>query len=258
MILVFLVFLFASNEAFGYSYSYVPKTSAPVIYNILYSSKEKCKSGVTQPYLKNQKVCASCAEDSTYLIDEAANKAVCAVCPKGTLLVKRKGYPMCLSDHPVAREQDLIEGQEQKLSDLSKISSSLNADYTVANSAPKKTFKNKKPLENACEQAYPQNEDARRQVSACRRLGQKNDFLCPYVQKNEQDKWTCRACPKNAPYKNEEGGCFNCPYGEEMILLENGETVCASQAPAPEKKPDRQENKAKKPPAPKAPAKNRT
>ena len=36
-------------------------------------------------------------------------------------------------------------------------------------------------------------------------------------------------------YKNKQGGCFNCPYGEEMTALDDGTLVCASQAPSKKK-----------------------
>lgn len=47
-LLIFAVFCFSAlieNKASAYSYSYVPKVSAPVIYNFLYRRREKCETG---------------------------------------------------------------------------------------------------------------------------------------------------------------------------------------------------------------------
>ncbi len=237
---VFLIFLFAAFEAAAYQYSYVPKSGTPLIYNFTYRKREKCTAGKLYPYPKQVGVCASCPDGSEYLIDGTKKKAGCFRCPKGTLLVKRNGYPMCLSNYPV------VDGQARKKNgtpvshdELKRMARQLGADYTVSalpEESRKDTFKNRERLINVCQSVYPDDPEARRQVITCRKLGEKNDFLCPYVEKDGENKWICRACPKNAPYKKAGGGCFNCPYGEEMVMLEGGETVCASAAPPPPKK----------------------
>ncbi|MBR1778109.1 MAG: hypothetical protein IJ752_05950 [Alphaproteobacteria bacterium] len=250
--LMFLLFFVLPGQAWAWAYSYIPKTSSPTIYNFLYQKREKCAVGEKKEYPKKIGVCAACPESTVYMIDEAQSKALCFKCPEGTLLVKRNDYPMCLSMYPV------INGKAQKPNgdsidpeELERMALRLSADYkTNLPARPKeaeKTFNNKEKLTNVCPSSYPEDDTAQKQIDICRRLVSQNDFLCPYVEKNAEGKWTCRACPKNAPYKNKQGGCFNCPYGEEMIALESGTLVCASEAPPQPKK--------KAPAAKKAPAK---
>ena len=239
----FFFFLFCCCEPAlaAYQYAYIPKTSSPTIYNFLYRKREKCTIGKKYDYPKQIGVCASCPENTTYLIDEVKNKAFCFKCPTGTLLVKRNGYPMCLSDYPVISGKALKpNGENISLESLERMAFQLSADYKtslpVSNQNQAETFHNKEKLKNVCPSSYPEDESAQKQIDMCRRLVSQNDFLCPYVEKNADGKWICRACPKNAPYKNKQGGCFNCPYGEEMTSLEDGTLVCASQAPKKKKK----------------------
>ncbi len=247
------------SDAGAYSYSYVPKVSAPVIYNFLYRRREKCETGKKQEYPgKKYGACVSCRGKSEYMIDDVKRKAGCFLCPEGTLIVKKDGYPMCLSRYPVsdgaARKPD---GKKVTEAEAALIAKRLDAGYKTLLPPPPKeqTFKNKEKLKNVCEASYPDDPEARRQVATCKKLAETNDFLCPYVEKNSLGKWACRACPKNAPYRKADGGCFTCPYGEEMVSLENGETVCASKAP--KKKKTSYLNDAKKRPVKKSPAKKR-
>lgn len=242
LVLFFLVFFTA--EAAAYQYSYIPKVSSPTIYNFIYKKREKCTTGERYDYPKQVGVCASCPENTEYLIDETKNKAGCFKCPRGTLLVRRSGYPMCLSHYPVTAGKALkTNGDAVSREELERSALRLSADYKASlapekkEEEPQKTYHNKEMLKNVCPSSYPEDETAQRQIEICRRLGNQNDFLCPYVEKNSENKWICRACPKNAPYKNKQGGCFTCPYGEEMVSLEDGKLVCASEAPAPKKKP---------------------
>lgn len=225
----------------AYQYAYIPKTSSPTIYNLLYKRREKCAVGEKKDYPKQKfGACASCPDGTVYMIDDVKNKAYCFKCPAGTLTVKRSGYPMCLSAYPVvAGTAQKPDGSAVSDDELERMASKLGADYKTGLPRPpverEKTFHNKEPLKNVCPSDFPEDESARKQIDICRRLAEKNDFLCPYVEKNADGKWICRACPKNAPYKNRQGGCFNCPYGEEMTELEDGTPVCASAAP-PKKK----------------------
>ena len=239
---IVLLLMFYPALAWGaYQYSYVPKSSSPTVYNFLYQKREKCSVGEKKEYPKQIGACVSCPESTVYLIDETQNKPLCFKCPVGTLLVKRNDYPMCLSAYPVingkARKPD---GETASDEDKERISLRLSADYKTTSPArakeAEKTFKNKEKLKNVCPSSYPDDETAQKQINICRRLVRQNDFLCPYVEKNAEGKWTCRACPKNAPYKNKQGGCFTCPYGEEMISLDNGKLVCASEAPSQSEK----------------------
>lgn len=107
-LLFIFLFFFAGQAEAAYQYTYVPKTSSPTIYNFLYRKREKCSVGEKYDYPKQIGVCASCPEGTAYLIDEIKNKAFCFKCPAGTLLVKRNGYPMCLSAYPV------VSGKAQK------------------------------------------------------------------------------------------------------------------------------------------------
>lgn len=225
----------------AYQYTYIPKTFSATVYNLLYGKREKCAVGEKKDYPDKIGACVSCPDGSFYSIDETQNKAFCFKCPTGTLLVKRNGYPMCLSNYPV------IDGTAKKNPDtpvspeeLESIVLRLSAEYkTVSSVKPKqneKTFKNKEKLINVCPYSYPEDETAEKQIEICRRLAGQNDFLCPYVEKDAEGKWICRACTKNAPYKSKRGGCFNCPYGEEMTALEDGTPVCASEAPSKPKK----------------------
>lgn len=236
---VFFVYFFLVPAAEAYQYSYVPKSSAPIIYNFTYRKREKCSIGKLYPYPQQVGVCASCKDEAEYLIDSTTKKAGCFKCPEGTLLVRRNGYPMCLSDYPVVNgKASKPNGEPVSREELKRIASGLNADYRIslAPDTHEKSYNNKERLPNVCEMLYPEDEDAKRQVMTCQRLGQKNDFLCPYVEKDSEEKWTCKACTKDTPYKKADGGCFNCPYGEETVSLPNGETVCASEAPPPPKK----------------------
>lgn len=239
--LIFTFLLFFAGEAAAYQYTYVPKTSSPTIYNFLYRKREKCAVGEKYDYPKQVGVCASCPEKTSYLIDETKGKAFCFKCPAGTLLAKRGGYPMCLSAYPVVDgKAQRPDGGDVSREELERMALRLSADYKTSLPAvakePEKTYHNKEKLQNVCPSSYPEDESAQKQIDMCRRLVSQNDFLCPYVEKNEDGKWICRACPKNAPYKNKQSGCFNCPYGEEMTALEDGTLVCASQAPALKKK----------------------
>lgn len=251
-IFIFLFLLTFSHHSWGFYYhSYIPKESSPTIYKILYQRREKCSIGERQEYPKQKGACVSCPENTTYLVDEVQNKAFCLKCPAGTLLAKRNGYPMCLSTYPV------IDGKAQKpngetvsAEDLERMALRLSADYKTSIQDKKKeikrTFNNKEKLTNVCPSSYPEDDEAQKQIDICRRLVSQNDFLCPYVEKNIEGKWICRACPKNAPYKNKQGGCFNCPYGEEMVPLDNGTLVCASEEAAIRKKQKSSSKKATK------------
>lgn len=237
-----LIMLLFSESAAAYTYSYMPKTSSPVIYNFLYRKREKCQIGEKQAYPKQIGVCVSCPENSTYLIDDTKNKAYCFRCPGGTLLAKKDGYPMCLSQYPVINGKAVKSGgRDVPEAELERMALTLNASYKTAlppkEQTAEKTFRNKSPLQNVCPSVYPDDAPkAAREIEICKRLAKQNDFLCPYVEKNAENRWTCRACPKNAPYKDKQGGCFTCPYGEEMVSLPDGKSVCASMAPKPEKK----------------------
>ena len=237
-----LLLLFYSAHAWGaYQYSYVPKSSTPTIYNFLYRKREKCSIGEKKEYPKQIGACVSCPNSTVYLIDETQNKALCFKCPIGTLLVKRNGYPMCLSAYPVINgKAQRSDGETASDEDMERLSLRLSADYKtnmpVQPKAAEKTFRNKEKLKNVCPSSYPEDETAQKQINICRRLVRQNDFLCPYVEKNAEGKWTCRACPKNAPYKNKQGGCFNCPYGEEMVSSDNEKLVCASEVPPQSRK----------------------
>lgn len=240
-LILLLFFVLFSESAAAYTYSYVPKTSVPVIYNFLYRKREKCQTGEKQAYPKQIGACVSCPENSVYLIDDTKNKAFCFRCPTGTLLAKKDGYPMCLSLYPVVDGKAVKPGgRAVSDSELERMALSLGAAYKTTLPPKKntdaKTFRNKEPLKNVCPSVYPDDPKAAREVEICKRLAKQNDFLCPYVEKNAENRWTCRACPKNAPYKNKQGGCFTCPYGEEMVSLPDGKSVCASMAPKPEKK----------------------
>lgn len=221
----------------AYQYSYIPKTSSPTIYNFLYKKREKCSVGEKKDYPGQIGVCASCPDDTVYLTDETHGKAFCFKCPIGTVLVKRNDYPMCLSNYPV------VDGIAKKPSgdpasseDMERIALRLSAEYKttmpVKRQQTEKTYKDKEKLTNVCPSSYPEDETAQKQIEMCRRLVSQNDFLCPYVEKNADGNWICRACPKNAPYKSKNGGCFNCPYGEEMTASDDGKLVCASELPA--------------------------
>ena len=239
-LLFIFLFFFAEQAAAAYQYTYVPKTSSPTIYNFLYREREKCTVGEKYDYPKQIGVCASCPEGTAYLIDESKNKAFCFKCPDGTLLVKRSGYPMCLSAYPVVNgKAQKPNGSDVSSEELERMALRLSADYKTSfptpAKEPEKTYHNKEKLKNVCPSSYPDDESAQKQIDMCRRLVSQNDFLCPYVEKNADGKWICRACPKNAPYKNKQGGCFNCPYGEEMAALDDGTLVCASQAPSKKK-----------------------
>ena len=248
----------AAPRQTAYQYAYIPKTSSPTIYNLLFKRREKCTLGEKKDYPKQKfGACASCPDGATYMVDEVRNKAYCVRCPAGTLLAKRSGRPMCLSAYPViAGKAQKPNGSSVKSDELERMASKLGADYKTGLPRPRtkqeKTFHNKEPLKNVCPSAFPDDESARKQIDICRRLAKKNDFLCPYVEKNTDGKWICRACPKNAPYKNRQGGCFNCPFGEEMTELEDGTPVCASAAPPKKKivKPAVKKKKAAKKSAP--------
>ena len=237
--LFFLLVFYSASAWASYRYSYIPKPFSPTIYNILYDKREKCSAGEKKEYSKQagvKGVCASCPEGTVYMIDETLNKALCFKCPEGTLPVKRNGYPMCLSSYPVINGKALnANGETVPDEDIKRMAVRLSAEYKTnpekTSKKSEKTFNNKEKLKNVCPSSYPEDETAQKQIDICRRLVSQNDFLCPYVEKNGEGKWTCRACPKNAPYKNEQGGCFNCPYGEEMFSLEDGKLVCASEAP---------------------------
>ena len=234
--LLFLcLFFFSEQAAAAYQYAYIPKTSAATIYNFLRRKREKCPVGEKYEYPGKIGVCASCPDGTAYLVEKRKKKALCFRCPQGTLLVKRNGYPMCLSAYPVMNgKAQKPNGNDVSDEELERMARQLSADYKVRLPAltekPKETYRNKEKLKNVCPSSYPEDESAQKQIDMCRRLASQNDFLCPYVEKNTQGQWICRACPKNAPYKNEQGGCFNCPYGEEMTELEDGTLVCASEA----------------------------
>ena len=237
----FFLLIFSEQAWGGYSRSYIPKEYPPTIYKILYQRREKCTLGEKKEYPKQIGACISCPENTIYLIDDVQNKAFCLKCPKGSILAKRDGYPMCLASYPVIDGKiQTPEGEIPSEENLKHKAKQLSADYKISlQNFPEKNkdkFNNKEKLTNICPSSYPEDETAQKQIDICRRLVNQNDFLCPYVEKNAEGKWICRACPKNAPYKNEQGGCFNCPYGEEMVSLENGTLVCASEAALIKKK----------------------
>lgn len=252
--MILLILLAYVAPAWGaYQYSYIPKTSSPTIYNILYHRREKCSVGEKKEYPKQIGACVSCPPGTEYLVDQSKSKPFCFKCPAGTLLVKRNDYPMCLSAYPVINgKATSADGKVLSADSLERIALRLSAEYKTiqpsTSKEEKKTFNSKEKLINVCLSSYPEDKTAQKQIDICRRLALQNDFLCPYVEKNSEGKWTCRACPKNAPYKNKQGGCFNCPYGEEMVALENGTPVCASEAPPPSKKKAQlsKKNEAKK------------
>ncbi|MCQ2966406.1 MAG: hypothetical protein MJ250_06705 [Alphaproteobacteria bacterium] len=246
MIKYLFLFIFITHQVLAYSFSYVPKTQDPKLYKILSSKKEKCTEGnkESSPTSKSG-VCISCPENYIYLIDDIKKQAYCYRCPTGTLLTKKDGYPMCLSNYPVQEGSIIAENKEDE---AEKIKETLNASYKT----PKiiyevkkvSDFRNIAPLENVCSLNFPDDPEAQNEVEKCKRIASQNDFLCPYVEKNYKDTWHCKACPKNAPYKNKQGECFTCPYGEETIVTSNGESICASLAPKPERKvPQRKSQK---------------
>ena len=224
----FLFFVFYAFESLAYSYSYVPHEKKAVVYNFLANRNERCTQGTRYPYPKKAGVCAHCPQGGIFTVNDETKSFVCLLCPDNALLVKRFGYAMCVADKPYKPTAQSLTFEE-KSKTLEKIASALSADYTVEDTlvVPKKSEKEK--LADACTMVYPTEKSALRAVSTCKKLKESNDFLCPYVEKDSFDKWTCRACPKNAPYKNKDGGCFTCPYGEEIVSLENGKTVCASE-----------------------------
>lgn len=248
LILLCLLFCYAA-PVFAYQYSYIPKTSTPVIYNFVYKKREKCTTGKRYAYPKQVGVCASCPNGTEYIIESGKSKPFCYKCPPGTLLATNGGYAMCLSLFPVKDGKALdADGEVVNREELERLASRLSADYKTSlvpiKNTEEKTFRNKEKLKDICPELYPQAPEAQRQVEICRKLGRQNDFLCPYVEKNSDNEWICRACPKNAPYKNRQGGCFNCPYGEEMVSLPDGSLVCASEAPPPPKKKPAPKKKA--------------
>lgn len=255
-LLLFCFLLFYSGGVFGetYRYAYVPKTLSPTIYNFLYDKREKCSLGEKKEYPKQngiKGVCVSCPDGTVYMTDETGRKALCFKCPAGTLTVKKDDYPMCLSLYPVVNgKAQKPNGKSVSDEEIDRMVLRLSAEYKINREKPAKqteeTFKSKEKLVNVCPYSYPDDESARKQIDVCRRLADRNDFLCPYVEKNAEGKWTCRACTRNAPYKSNRGGCFNCPYGEEMISSDDGKPVCASEAPPRPKKTEKIKKRKKK------------
>ena len=246
---IFLLLMFLPLPAFAaYQYSYIPKTSSPTVYNFLYKKREKCSVGEKADYPGEIGACVSCPDGTVYQTDETKNKAFCFKCPIGTVLAKRDGYPMCLSNYPVVngsarKPSGAYVSPEETESIVLKLSAEYKTVLPVKKQQSEKTFKNKEKLTNVCPYSYPEDKTAKKQIEMCRRLVSQNDFLCPYVEKDAEGKWICRACPKNAPYKSKLGGCFNCPYGEEMTALEDGTLVCASEAPPKSKKKTKTDKK---------------
>lgn len=238
MIKYLFLFIFITHQVLAYSFSYVPKTQDPQIYKTLYSRKDKCIEGMKENHpLSKIGVCLSCPENYIYLIDDIKKKGLCHLCPLGTLLTKKDGYPMCLSNYPIQAGSIMAENKEDE---PEKIKETLNASFKtpkiIHETKTPSDFRNVAPLENVCSTNYPDVPEAQIEVEKCKRIAKQNDFLCPYVEKNFKDVWHCKACPKNAPYKNKQGECFTCPYGEEIIITSNGESICASLAPKPERK----------------------
>lgn len=244
----FFLFLIITHQVLAYSYSYIPKTLEPKIYKTLTSKKEKCTEGNKENYPSSKiGACISCPEKYIYLINDITKQAFCHLCPQGTLLTKKDGYPMCLSNYPVQKGTIIAENKEEE---AEKIKETLNASFKtpkiIYETKKVSDFRNIAPLENVCSTNFPDEPEAQNEVEKCKRIAKKNDFLCPYVEKNYKDVWHCKACPKNAPYKNKQGECFTCPYGEEIIVTSNGESVCASLAPKPERKSTHKKNQKKR------------
>ena len=142
-LLIFAVFCFSAlieNKASAYSYSYVPKVSAPVIYNFLYRRREKCETGKKHEYPgKKYGACLSCRGKSVYMIDDIKDKAGCFLCPEGTLIVKKEGYPMCLSNYPVTDgSAQKPNGENVSEEQAALIAKRLSANYKTLLTPPAK------------------------------------------------------------------------------------------------------------------------
>lgn len=235
--LLLLFFLFTAFDCMAYSYTYTPHEKQITVHGFLKRHRDKCAQGTRHSYPKKGGICVSCPQQSSFFLNESSLKTSCLKCPPNALLVKKFGYPMCVADTPFSPEKHTSLTTQERLNILTKTAENLSADYTVADTSFPALKKGKEPLTNACTLSYPQEKSAVRAVATCKKLKQTNDFLCPYVERNEAKAWICRACPKNAPYKNKDGGCFTCPYGEEIVSLPDGSTICASQMPKEKKVP---------------------
>lgn len=247
-VLTFLT-AFICADAFAYSYAYRPHEKKITVYGFLAKRKDKCANGEKYAYPKKAGVCAACPEGSTFVLYGAPPKTVCLKCPPNALLVKRSGFPTCVSNQAYDPQIHDQMTPEQRRDLLQKTAEDLTAEYTIADPQIAVVQKSKEPLINVCKTEYPKDKEAARAVATCAKLKESNDFLCPYVERAGANGWACRACPKNAPYKSKDGGCFTCPFGEEIVALPDGKTVCASEMP---KQPKKAASPAKKPAAKKA------
>lgn len=234
-VLTFLT-AFICADAFAYSYAYRPHEKKITVYGFLAKRKDKCANGEKYAYPKKAGICAACPEGSAFVLYDAPPKTVCLKCPPNALLVKRSGFPTCVSNQAYDPQIHDQMTPEQRRDLLQKTAEDLTAEYTIADPQIAVVQKSKEPLINVCKTEYPKDKEAARAVATCAKLKESNDFLCPYVERAAQNGWTCRACPKNAPYKSKDGGCFTCPFGEEIVALPDGKTVCASEMPKTPKK----------------------
>lgn len=209
----------------AYTYSYTPHVKPAVVHGYLLRKKDKCEQGKAFPFPKKAGACVTCPDDGYFLQNPLNKEYACFICPKASLLVLKHGYPMCLAQKPYEKSLDFPFSKELK----ENMQASLSADYVALdlNLTPKKN--EKKLLINVCKLPFPTDPDALRAVASCKKLKETNDFLCPYVSQSPQGKWLCSACPKNTPFKNEDGSCFACPFGESSVLQEDGTSVCASE-----------------------------
>lgn len=237
-----LIMLLFSESAAAYTYSYMPKTSSPVIYNFLYRKREKCQIGEKQAYPKQIGVCVSCPENSTYLIDDTKNKAYCFRCPDGTLLAKKDGYPMCLSQYPVINGKAVKSGgRDVPEAELERMALTLNASYKTAlppkEQTAEKTFRNKSPLQNVCPSVYPDDAPkAAREIEICKRLAKQNDFLCPYVEKTRKTAGLAALVRKTRRTKTNRAAVLPALTAKKWCLYPTGNPFARPWRPSPKRK----------------------
>ena len=223
------VLLTSPTPAAAYSHAYIPHVKAGKVVSYLKNKKETCPAGKAYPYPKKAGVCAVCPDNGFFMANPASAQYECFVCPPATLLVLKSGVPLCLSDKPAEflNGRDFDDAGIQKIKE--DIVATLSAEYVVADLAFPPEIRQNADLVNVCSLDFPDDvPEAERAVAACRKIKETNDFLCPYVSQTAQGKWLCRACPKNAPYKNENDACFSCPSGQESVLSKDGTPACSA------------------------------